>query len=563
MPYLGDVIEVSGRRFLLEDGIGSHGSGAKGGFGVVFASRELDGQGLPMPPLLAIKMVERSQMQQHRQDYHDGDISAEKRFVASLSREGEILAAMTAHHGDLRKVNVIPYRHHGTMRFPDEDRAYPAVIMARAECTLTQVLAARPGTPGHAIKRRLLTREGICDLLAGQARALNALAAMAGTDGKLAHRDYKTRNILYYDRTFVLSDFGNLKSLNGDTVSVGAYTPDFTAPELWKAIRNIQDTGNASLPVSYASADVYSLGMVMLLVLMGSVPVHQAEWNVQSIDERILLPSERARLDNIIRTLPSQGELGEGDTMVPAPRPSGRDLADFQTGLIRLLLDMVRVTPDHRPGAAQVAARTETLHQMLLGRHPTRPRPSAAIAPKAPPRPMTPPPRRLPLAMLAALAIVATGGIAGGWLSTQVWHIPGTAAVISLDTVAPLDLAQPARWSGNHKHFAQPLCGEDGLVGTLMAGERVVVGIRLPSGSQSPTGRLVSGQHWRPAHCSAIDAPQGRWQCIADTAGLNGAARMALTSGATILDVPFAIRPSGTACTQATPNSAPLVHSRT
>lgn len=364
MPHVGDVIEISGRRFLLENGIGAHGNGERGGFGEVFAAREINAQSNPVGPSVAVKLVERSLMRQHRETYENGEVSAERQFVNNLKQEGEALCLLADRHGALRTINVIGYVHHGMMRFPDEDRAYPAVVMQRATCTLAHVLAAKDG--GRlALRRRLLTCEGVIALLVGLARALSALSVMA--DGRLcAHRDIKPKNVLLVGEHYLLSDFGSLKKYDNNTFSIGPHTPDFTAPELWRAIKRQNELGESDVAVSYATADVYALGMVMLMVLQGRLPLRQCDWELATGTD-LLLPVEREKLAGVICALPAQGRVEDADTVVPLRRPDARAVGQFQSGLFQLVLDMIQLSPGDRPSASVMLRRAEMLQGKLLG----------------------------------------------------------------------------------------------------------------------------------------------------------------------------------------------------
>lgn len=529
MPRTGDIIAIDDQRFVIEDGIGEPDEGAKGGFSVVHAARQLDTEGRPTGQPLAIKLIDRSKVREYSRNSGKALEVARARFIASFRIEIETLWALKRHHQTLSAVGIVEIVHSGLMTFPKDPHPYPALLMERCGDSLHSIASAQQETPLYGLRRRLMTREGILDLLDDMAHALLALAAIAPDGKQMVHRDVKPQNILAKeDGRFRLTDFGSAKEFQDCTHSIGGITLSYIAPEVWPAILGYRN-GTAERPlVVPKTADIYALGMTLIHVLTNNIPWRQKsrEWPV---DGEVLDIRYRAKLRAAIRALPPRVDAAEAVTVMPG-LPTPKAHLGYCDGLEELIADMVRVSLDERPDTAALHDRVTALRAvvqaaaMIVPPIALQPQAAHANAPTPPPPPPLASPQSIPLRQPAALprrrAIqLALGGLA--------------VAVALLVTAAPtrpgLALAAPAlaRWSGAPDAAARPLCEAAAGHGGVVAGERVVATVTITWGL-FPSGQDIAGEvrpSTGPARSMACvpldrDRNRNRWQCVADTTGL-------------------------------------------
>ncbi|SDU47655.1 serine/threonine protein kinase [Jiangella alkaliphila] len=138
--------------------------------------------------------------------------------------------------------NVIPI-----IDSSETDRHY-IIIMPRASQSLREFLNSR----GEVLDAG--------DIVA----ILNDVAiALADIGGRIVHRDIKPENILLLDGDWQLADFGisrYAEATTGDDTRKYAWTPQYAAPEQWRAER------------ASAATDVYALGVIAFEMLTGSRP---------------------------------------------------------------------------------------------------------------------------------------------------------------------------------------------------------------------------------------------------------------------------------------------------
>lgn len=523
MPRTGDIIAIDAERFVLEDGLGVPGEGAKGGFGVVHAARRLDAEGRPAGPPLAIKLIDRGKVREYGLNAGLSAAAARQRFIASLNTEITTLKALQRHHGRLEAVRIVDLVHSGLMTFEDEpDHPYPALVMARCGPSLAHIATAGEADPAFLLRRRLLTRQGILDLLADMARALAAIDAIAPEGRRMVHRDVKPQNILERNGRFSLIDFGSTKAFfDHGTGSVGGITLSYAAPELWPVLTGRPGSGEDTFRVVPTKVDVYALGMTLAFVLTRTIP-----WRQKSLDRphdgEILDTAFRRLLRRAIDALPADPATTTGETTVlPGPAAAPAAPPGFGDGLEDLLAAMVRVSRSDRPDVQEIGRRVKALRSLP----PASPAAAAGCLP-APSQPQPQPqPRSRPRSRPRSVLAMALGGLAVA--VTGLATAAPARPVLSLGVVPPLGAAGLARWSGVADAPARPLCGPSRHGGAaLPAGEWIVatVDVSAPgwlSGRPEITGTIRPAEGTdRPLACVPLGRARDRWQCAGETRGL-------------------------------------------
>lgn len=427
MLCIGQVIDIDGRRFLLEEGAGIFGRDrAEGGFGEVFAAREITAEGGVGGPRVAVKCVNRERMREYEVVY--GVEGARELLVNAFERETAAFRAIQVRYGDLRRVNIVGLVHCGSMHFDDQpDIPYPALVFDFCTGSLSRMIARAVPAEVPAGADRLMTREGIAALLIDILTALQALELLG-----FRHRDIKPANLLEIGGRFVLADLGNLKFCDGLTESVGAASDFYVAPELWDPIARRRSGDNSPQSVNIRGTDVYSLGVTVYNLLTGRTPSNQCDKRPLPMTGTILRQDlgEVEALASAIARLPGR-QGGEPGATVIFTGSSPAQVQAFGSGLHGLLLDMLRVEPTQRPDAGQLLTRVIELNAYLAQ-----------------------PPRRLPAAMVAERLRRATGKLPGRDSSGPRWlrllrGLPVAAAMLAVLGVSlGAELGNSARSAG-------------------------------------------------------------------------------------------------------------------
>jgi serine/threonine protein kinase len=103
-------------------------------------------------------------------------------------------------------------------------------------------------------------------------------------DNNIVHRDLKPENILLVepdnDTEVKITDFGLAKKTNQDGLKTFCGTPQYFAPEVLKRKGSIMGKGRY-----FASADMWSLGVVLYILLSGTFPFDE-----DSLFDQVLNP---------------------------------------------------------------------------------------------------------------------------------------------------------------------------------------------------------------------------------------------------------------------------------
>lgn len=100
--------------------------------------------------------------------------------------------------------------------------------------------------------------------------------ALAGIDGAIVHRDVKPPNILFYQGSWCLTDFGISKyaeATTADETRKGFMSRPYAAPEQWRYER------------ATSATDVYALGCVAFELLTGAPPFSGPDYRQQHLNE--------------------------------------------------------------------------------------------------------------------------------------------------------------------------------------------------------------------------------------------------------------------------------------
>jgi len=199
--------------------------GPPGGFGAVFLGRSEDGKEV------AIKKL------------HISSASAGNReLVISEELEGKTLP------------HVIPFYDSGI----DAETMDYFVVMAKAECSLQQVLDKGPTSENDAVK-----------ILADIAQGLHEAK-------EIVHRDLKPGNVLYHENRWKLADFGIARFVEKSTslnTLKNCLSPLYAAPEQWRLERATKAT------------DVYAFGCISFALLTGHPPFTSGELRQRHLNE--------------------------------------------------------------------------------------------------------------------------------------------------------------------------------------------------------------------------------------------------------------------------------------
>jgi len=243
--------------------------GPEGGFGEVFLGESTDGRSV------AVKRLKITASQAAHRELKIADLFCNKKFT-----------------------RIMPYYDSGR----DSESDLYFIIMPPAERSLEEKIQ-KEGTLADTEAAEIL-----CEIAEGLIEV-----------GVLVHRDLKPGNVLYYDSTWRIADFGIARFVEESTslgTLKGCLSPPYAAPEQWKLERATHAT------------DVYALGCIGYALLSGKPPFSG--------------PSTEEYQDQHLHHKP--------------PAISG-----CASSLQSLLLMMLRKVPDSRPSLDRVVKALETI----------------------------------------------------------------------------------------------------------------------------------------------------------------------------------------------------------